>query len=217
MRTHPIPSQSQTAESAPVPPAKRGRPSRRGAIFASALRLFRERGFHATSINDIGADAGVAGTAIYSHFATKQELLAEAIREGARRIGECVIAATADDQQTPEAALEKLVRAYAQVVIENADMNACYVLESRNLDAAERQPLLRGERGIRDTWRQKLMAVRPELSREQAQAMVQMAIFALVALCLHRNKIERADLVELATSQVLGALRSPVPVPTPNP
>ena len=217
MRTNPIPSQNQTAESAPVPPAKRGRPSRRGAIFASALRLFRERGFHATSINDIGADAGVAGTAIYSHFATKQELLAEAIREGARRIGESVIAATADEQQTPEAALEKLVRAYAQVVIENADMNACYVLESRNLDAAERQPLLRGERGIRDTWRQKLMAVRPELSREQAQAMVQMAIFALVALCLHRNKIERADLVELATSQVLGALRSPVPVPTPNP
>jgi AcrR family transcriptional regulator len=198
-----------------VPPAKRGRPSRRAAIFASALRLFRERGFHATSINDIGADAGVAGTAIYSHFATKQELLAEAIREGARRIRNGVVEATADDEQSPEAALENLVRSYARVVIENADMNACYVLESRNLDASERQPLLRGERGIRDTWRRRLMAVRPELSREQAQAMVQMSIFALVALCVHRNKIERADLVELATSQVLGALRSPVPTTNP--
>jgi AcrR family transcriptional regulator len=213
MRTNSIPS--QTAETAPVPPAKRGRPSRRPAIFASALRLFRERGFHATSINDIGADAGVAGTAIYSHFATKQELLAEAIREGARRIGECVMEATADSQQTPDAALETLVRAYARVVIENADMNACYVLESRNLDTAERQPLLRGERSIRDSWRRQLMAARPELSHEQARAMVQMAIFALVALCVHRNKIERADLVELATSQVLGALRSPVPTTNP--
>jgi len=217
MRTHPIPSQTptQSAETAPVPPAKRGRPSRRAAIFASALRLFRERGFHATSINDIGADAGVAGTAIYSHFATKQELLAEAIREGARRIRTGVVEATADDGQSPEAALENLVRSYARVVIENADMNACYVLESRNLDASERQPLLRGERGIRDTWRRRLMAVRPELSREQAQAMVQMSIFALVALCVHRNKIERDDLVELATSQVLGALRSPVSTTNP--
>ena len=67
---------------APHPPGRRGRPSRRAEIFASALRLFRARGFHATSINDIGADAGVAGTAIYSHFATKQEVLAEAIAAG---------------------------------------------------------------------------------------------------------------------------------------
>jgi AcrR family transcriptional regulator len=35
---------------------KRGRPSRREPIFESALRLFRERGFHATSINEIGAE-----------------------------------------------------------------------------------------------------------------------------------------------------------------
>jgi AcrR family transcriptional regulator len=196
-------------------PAKRGRPSRRTAIFASALRLFRERGFHATSINDIGADAGVAGTAIYSHFATKQELLAEAIREGARRIRAGMVEALADDEQDPEAALENLVRTYARVVLENADMNACYVLEARNLEPEVRQPLLRSERSLRETWRRQLMAVRPELSREQAQTMVQMAIFALVALCVHRNRIERAELVELATAQVLGALRSPVPDSNP--
>jgi AcrR family transcriptional regulator len=194
-----------------APPAKRGRPSRRAAIFASALRLFRERGFHATSINDIGADAGVAGTAIYSHFATKQDLLAEAIREGARRIRDGMAAALAGDERRPEAALEKLVRAYVRVVLENADMNACYVLESRNLEPDVRQPLLRSERSLRTTWRRQLMAVRPELRDEQAQTMVQMAIFAIVALCVHRNRIEPAELLELATSQVMGALRSPVP------
>ena len=42
--------------------------------------------------------------------------------------------------------------------------------------------------------------------------MVQMAIFAVVALCVHRNRMDRDSLVELATSQVLGALHSPVPV-----
>jgi AcrR family transcriptional regulator len=192
---------------------RRGRPSRRAPIFASALRLFRERGFHATSINDIGDAAGVAGTAIYSHFATKQELLAEAIREGARRIRESVREALSDDTQPPEAALKALVRAYVRVVLENADMNACYVLESRNLDAEARDPLLRGERGLREAWRTQLMAARPELSVEQARTMVQMAVFALVALCLHRNRLEREELVALAEAQVLGALWSPVPAP----
>jgi AcrR family transcriptional regulator len=195
-----------------APTGRRGRPSRRAPIFAAALRLFRERGFHATSINDIGDAAGVAGTAIYSHFATKQELLAEAIREGARRIRESVRDASSDETQPPEAALAALVRAYVRVVLENADMNACYVLESRNLDAEARDPLLRGERSLREAWRNQLMAVRPELSREQARTMVQMAVFAVVALCVHSNRIDHEDLVELATAQVLGALRSPVPV-----
>jgi hypothetical protein len=59
------------------------------------------------------------------------------------------------------------------------------------------------------------MAVRPDLSRDQAQTMVQMAIFSIVALCVHRNRIERAALVEQATAFVLGALYSPVPTRNP--
>jgi hypothetical protein len=43
-----------------------------------------------------------------------------------------------------------------------------------------------------------------------------MAIFSVVALCVHRTRIERQALVELATSFVLGALDSPVPEPNPQ-
>ena len=85
------------------------------------------------------------------------------------------------------------------------------MLESRNLGSDVRQPLVRSERSLRTLWRDQLLAVRPELSSEQAQTMVQMAIFAVVALCVHRNRIEREELIELATAQVLGALRSPIP------
>jgi len=197
--------------SAPGGPARRGRPSRRPEIFAAALRLFRERGFHATSINDIGKAAGVAGTAVYSHFATKQQVLQAAIRAGAERIAEGLRRALADPAPDPAGALEGLVRAYVQVVLDNADMNACYVLESRNLEPALREPLLRSERGLREAWRRRLVALRPELSADQARTMVQMSIFAVLALCLHRNRIERALLVEQATRFVMGALRSPVP------
>jgi len=192
-------------------PARRGRPSRRGEIFTAALRLFRERGFHATSINDIGAAAGVAGTAVYSHFATKREVLEEAIREGAGRIGAGMREALSDAGQSPEEALESLVRAYVTVVLENADMNACYVLESRTLAAEVGESLRRKERTLRETFSERLLAVRPELDLEQARTMVQMAIFSIVALCVHRNRIDHDALVEQATAFVLGGLRSPVP------
>ena len=211
--TPPTPRAERRPE-APVrrEPSRRGRPSRRAEIFAAALRLFRERGFHATSINDIGAAAGVAGTAIYSHFATKRELLEEAIREGAGRIGAGMREALADDTQSPADALEAIVRAYVRVVLENADMNACYVLESRTLDPGVGDPLRRKERALRETWRRRLLAARPELAPAEAQLRVQMAIFSIVALCLHRTRMERDALVEQATSFVLGALYSPVPI-----
>jgi AcrR family transcriptional regulator len=157
----------------------------------------------------------VAGTALYSHFETKQELLAEAIREGAGRIGAGMREALAAEAPTPDVALENAVRGYVEVVLDNADMNACYVLESRNLDPEVGQPLVSSERRLRKAWRDRLLAVRPELSVDDARTLVQMAIFSIVALCMHRSRIERGALVELATSFVLGALRSPVPNSNP--
>jgi len=192
---------------------KRGRPSRRDPIFESALRLFRERGFHATSINEIGADADVTGPAIYAHFASKGGLLADAIREGCQRIASALNEALADEQLSAGEALEELVRAYVRVALENADMNACYVLELRHVDAAQRGPLERAARRLLDLWREKLIAVRPELGHEQADTMVQMAIFSIVSLCMLPSRIDRDCLVELASQQVIHGLLGAEPIP----
>ena len=45
-------------------------------IVRAAAHLFAASGYGATSIDDIGAAAGVSGPAIYWHFAGKQALLA---------------------------------------------------------------------------------------------------------------------------------------------
>ncbi len=200
-----------TANLANVP--KRGRPSRREPIFEAALRLFRKRGFHATAINDIGADADVTGPAIYSHFASKGELLAEAIREGCHRIGNALHEALDEDGLSADEALDRLVRAYVRVALENADMNACYVLELRNVDTEYRGPLKRAARRLYDLWREKLTEVRPELEPEQADTMVQMAIFSIVSLCMRPSRIDRESLIELASQQVMHGLLGADPIP----
>ncbi len=193
-------------------PPRRGRPSRRETIFESALRLFRKHGFHATSINDIGADADVTGPAIYAHFASKGELLAEAIREGCYRIGSALNQALAADDLSPQQALENLVRAYVRVALENSDMNACYVLELRHVGSEQRGPLRRAARRLCDLWREKLIALRPELGPAQADTMVQMAIFSIVSLCMLPSGIERESLVDLASQQVMHGLLGAAPI-----
>ncbi|MCR6493521.1 helix-turn-helix domain-containing protein [Cellulomonas sp. P24] len=43
-------------------------------IRAAAMRLFAERGFDATSIRDVAAEAGVSSSLVVHHFKTKAQL-----------------------------------------------------------------------------------------------------------------------------------------------
>lgn len=53
----------------------------RERIVAAAVSLFAERGFDATSVNQVVARAGVAKGALYHHFESKDDLLYEVYRE----------------------------------------------------------------------------------------------------------------------------------------
>ncbi|MFM0210915.1 helix-turn-helix domain containing protein [Paraburkholderia sediminicola] len=50
-------------------------------LLAAAKRLFVERGFGATSLRDIAAEAGYTQGAFYSNFASKEDLFVELMRE----------------------------------------------------------------------------------------------------------------------------------------
>ena len=50
----------------------------RRAILAAAARLFAERGYVATSFDDVAEAAGVGRATVFAHFATKAALLKEA-------------------------------------------------------------------------------------------------------------------------------------------
>jgi AcrR family transcriptional regulator len=69
------------ADNRPHEPAAQ---DRKEQILAAAARLFRDRGYHEVTLDEIGAAAGIAGPSVYSHFAGKAELL----RTITERIGE---------------------------------------------------------------------------------------------------------------------------------
>jgi AcrR family transcriptional regulator len=188
---------------------KRAGPGRREAILAAALRLFCQRGFHGTSIDEIGAAAHVTGPALYRHFGGKGEVLAKAIREGSLRIAAATREALTSDALPPEDALEALVRSYVEVALENSDIYAAYVLEARHLAKEYRQPLRRSELRHRDEWRRLVLAVHPEMDPEEARTLVKMAVFAVTSLCMEPSRLNRASLVEVATTRVMALLLAP--------
>ena len=51
-------------------------------IMETALELFAENGFHATSISQIAKKAGISKGLIYNYFESKNDILEEIIEEG---------------------------------------------------------------------------------------------------------------------------------------
>jgi AcrR family transcriptional regulator len=54
---------------------RRGRVTTAEAVRAAALRLFAERGYHATSMRDIAAAVGTHAGSLYNHVESKEDLL----------------------------------------------------------------------------------------------------------------------------------------------
>jgi AcrR family transcriptional regulator len=107
--------------------------NRRAQLLDAAARLFRERGFHATSMRDIARAVGMLSGSIYYHFESKEEMLLAVYQEGERRIADAVDAAVAKETapwRRLEAACAAHLRAliahrdYAQVMIQTTPREA---------------------------------------------------------------------------------------------
>ena len=51
-------------------------------IFIASLELFSEKGYEATSIEEITATAGIAKGTLYYHFSSKEEIFNSLVEEG---------------------------------------------------------------------------------------------------------------------------------------
>jgi AcrR family transcriptional regulator len=55
-------------------------PSRRDELLALAATMFAERGLRATTVRDIADSAGILSGSLYHHFASKEEMVDEVLR-----------------------------------------------------------------------------------------------------------------------------------------
>lgn len=100
------------------------REARRQAVLSTAARMFNERGFHATSLDDVAASLGVSKPTVYYYVRSKDQILLECVRQGLEMTLEGIEASrqaggTALDQ------LEACMRVYARIVTQ--DFGICLI------------------------------------------------------------------------------------------
>ena len=72
------------ADPGPSRPARGGSGAvPRERILHAAARLFRERGYHRTTVRDIAERVGILSGSLFHHFRSKEEMLREIMREAA--------------------------------------------------------------------------------------------------------------------------------------
>ncbi|MGH3750461.1 MAG: TetR/AcrR family transcriptional regulator, partial [Micromonosporaceae bacterium] len=149
--------------------------SRRERLLAEASRLFRKRGYHAVTMEDIGAAAGIAGPSVYRHFASKSDLLRSASTRMADRLSHDAARATAGAASATES-LDRLVDCYAEAIWDNRDLITVYLNELAGLPEAQRAQLRRLQRGYVTEWVRLMRAARPGLTTAEARVVVQAAL-----------------------------------------
>lgn len=118
--------------------------NRRRLVIDGAARLFRSKGFDATSTRDIAAAAGMRSGSPFYHFESKSALLYVVMQEGMQQATQSQQAALS--QLPPQASareqLRALVRHHFEVLLgPRADFIPVMLYEWRSLDSVQRKEI----------------------------------------------------------------------------
>lgn len=100
------------------------RQAKRDAVLLAAVRMFNQRGFHATSLDDVAASLGISKPTIYHYLGTKDQVLLECVTFGLNQLLE----AAEEARRKPGTGLARLrafLISYAQVNMD--DFGRCVI------------------------------------------------------------------------------------------
>ena len=105
---------------------------KRERILEEAVKLFYERGFNGTTLDDIAAELGVTKPFIYTHFRSKVELLAALCRPTIE-LSLAAVQTAAEGAGTPTERLHRGIVDFTHVILSRQANIAIYFREEKNL------------------------------------------------------------------------------------
>lgn len=94
--------------------------NRRGDIVRAAARLFREKGFDATTVRDIAKAVGMRSGSPFYHFETKQDILLAVVEEGLAAGLEATEGVLAE-RLPPREKFHALVRSHLEILLDEGN------------------------------------------------------------------------------------------------
>ena len=146
-------------------------------LLHESMRLFIERGYRETGMEDIAAAVGIPVATIYQYFPGKAAILAVYYRRAADQLSgdlASILATNAD----PEQALAQLIQAYVTRSFADPELACVYYTERHNLPDTDAVLLYNIQRSTVESWASLAVAANPELTLGRARYAVH-AAFAL--------------------------------------
>ena len=125
--------------------------ARRAELTRAAARLFAEKGYHGTSVGDLAEALGVQKGSLYTHIASKADLLWEVAREGAGAF-HAALDAVAEEGPVVDR-IRAALRGHLRVVSEQLDVATVFIREWRYLEGERRAEFLAERRRYEERFR----------------------------------------------------------------
>ena len=166
--------------------------------------MFAARGFHGVSMDDLGAELGVSGPALYRHFDNKEAILSEMLIEISEQLRDGAKACLAFEGSAAEI-LEALVHFHIEFALSKPELIAVQFRDLGNVPEKGQRTVRRLQREYVDTWVGVLMSEYPKVGQGRATATSQ-AVFGLLNSTPHSSRLGQIEMSDLLSEIALAAL-----------
>ena len=106
---------------------------KRDEILDAAAQIFSQKGYHATSMQDIAEAVHLQKASLYHHVSSKQEIL-EALMERALQLLIAEMTMVIHEDLPPEEKLRRAMGSYLKALTDYPDLSAILLFEMRSLE-----------------------------------------------------------------------------------
>ncbi|HEX9330667.1 MAG TPA: TetR/AcrR family transcriptional regulator [Anaerolineales bacterium] len=125
-------------------------------ILEAAAQVFRQKGFHGASMQDIAEAVNLQKASLYHHVSSKQEILLAILDRALELLLERI--SVISNQAIPaDQKLQLMVREYLQILAENTDLSAVLLFEHRSLERKQHARHVPNRDRFEALWRQVLV------------------------------------------------------------
>jgi AcrR family transcriptional regulator len=186
-------------------PTRHRDPARKERILLAAAELVARNGFHAVSMADIGATAGITGPAIYRHFGSKSAVLVALFDRVIDRLLDQANAIARQESEI-DVSLIYLVEGQVDFVVTDRILAQVYYTEINQLPEEDRRRLRRKQRLYLEEWVHLLCEGREDLDDVEARTIVHASIGAIQSTLFHSNGLPDDHLRDVLTAAALRVL-----------
>ena len=105
----------------------------RDDILDAAAQVFRQKGFHGASMNDIAEAVSLQKASLYHHVSSKQEILLALLERALEMLIE-YIGQLSSQRKPADIRLREMIHGYLRALADNTDLTTVLLFEHRSLD-----------------------------------------------------------------------------------